>query len=201
MKLLLRPMQAEDVDQVAAIDERCFRPPWPKRSWREELAMSNHSHMVVLSDGPLSWTKSWRLRLPGRRQATERVVGYGGMWLVAGEAHISTLATHHDHRSRGYGELLLAALIHRALSRKATSIVLEVRESNHVARNLYHKFGFRLFGMKSGYYREGNEDGCDMRLDLDDSAARAHVLRCCQMICARLPHEDRFNSLAVSRHN
>lgn len=199
MKLLLRAMRAEDIGQVVAIDADCFRPPWPKHSWREELAMGGHSHMVVLSDGPLARSGGWLLRLAGRRVATERVVGYGGMWLAAGEAHISTLATHRDHRSRGYGALLLAALIRRALLRKACIVVLEVRESNRVARKLYHKFGFRLFAMKSGYYREGNEDGCDMRLDLDDPAARAHALRCCQAIDARLPHEDRFNVLPTPR--
>lgn len=196
MTLLLRAMRAEDIDQVAAIDAECFRPPWPKHSWRDELAMGGHSHLVVLSDGLLARSGGWLLRLAGRRAATERVVGYGGMWLAAGEAHVSTLATHRDHRGRGYGALLLAALIRRALVRRADIVVLEVRESNRVARNLYRSFGFRLFGMKSGYYRVGNEDGCDMRLDLDDPAARAHALRCCQAIEARLPYEDRFNLLA-----
>lgn len=197
MSLLLRPMLAGDIDQVTAIDEQCFRPPWPRRSWREELAMPVHSHLVVLSDGHLARASGWRrhLRLPGRRPR-ERIVGYGGMWLVAGEAHISTLATHPDCRSRGYGELLLAALIRRALQRGALLVVLEVRESNRIARNLYQKYGFRLHGMKSGYYREGNEDGCDMRLDLGDPGARDQVSRCSQALHAGLPHEDRFSLTA-----
>ncbi len=195
MNVHMRPMRPEDIDQVAAIDARCFRPPWPKHSWRDELGMRNHSHLVVLCDGLLRRPAGWRrhLRLPRSRSPDERVVGYGGMWLIAGEAHVSTLATHPDHRGLGYGELLLAALVRRALARQATSVVLEVRESNRVARNLYHKFGFRLFGMKAGYYREGNEDGCDMRLDLGDPVARDQALQQCNSIRAKVVHVDSFN--------
>ncbi|MDE0610799.1 MAG: ribosomal protein S18-alanine N-acetyltransferase [Anaerolineaceae bacterium] len=200
MSVQLRPMRPEDIDQVAAIDTHCFRPPWPKRSWRDEIGMRNHSHLVVLCDGLVPRSPGWRrhLRLPGTRTPTERVVGYGGMWLIAGEAHISTLATHPDHRGLGYGELLLAALIRRALARQASSVVLEVRESNRVARNLYHKFGFRLYGMKAGYYREGNENGCDMRLELGDAGARDRVLQHCNAIRARVSHVDAFNLMPQS---
>jgi len=200
MSVQLRPMRPEDIDQVAAIDTHCFRPPWPKRSWRDEIGMRNHSHLVVLCDGLVPRPPGWRrhLRLPGARTPTERVVGYGGMWLIAGEAHISTLATHPDHRGLGYGELLLAALIRRALARQASSVVLEVRESNRVARNLYHKFGFRLYGMKAGYYREGNEDGCDMRLELGGPGVRDQVLQHCNATRARVNHVDAFNLMPQS---
>ncbi|MCY3947003.1 MAG: ribosomal protein S18-alanine N-acetyltransferase [Anaerolineaceae bacterium] len=200
MSVQLRPMRPEDIVQVAAIDAHCFRPPWPKRSWRDEIGMRNHSHLVVLCDGLVPRPPGWRrhLRLPGARTPAELVVGYGGMWLIAGEAHISTLATHPDHRGLGYGELLLAALIRRALVRQASSVVLEVRESNRVARNLYHKYEFRLFGMKAGYYREGNEDGCDMRLDLGDAGVRDRVLQHCDAIRVRVSHVDAFNLMPLS---
>ena len=200
MSVQLRPMRPEDIDQVAAIDAHCFRPPWPRRSWRDEIGMRNHSHLVVLCDGLAPRPPGWRrhLRLPGARTPVERVVGYGGMWLIAGEAHISTLATHPDHRGLGYGELLLAALIRRALARQASSVVLEVRESNRVARNLYHKYGFRLYGMKAGYYREGNEDGCDMRLELAEPGVREQVLQHCNATRARVHHVDLFNLMPLS---
>ena len=194
MSLLLRAMRHADIDQVVAIDEQCFRPPWPKRSWRVELAAS-HSHMLVLSEGSLPREQGWRsrLRIPGRRLPAERVLGYGGMWLVADEGHISTLATHPQHRGQGYGELLLSALIRRALARRASLIVLEVRESNRVARDLYQKYGFQLFGIKSRYYREGNEDACDMRLDMNDPAACRMVQQRSSAIHLRLAHADRFS--------
>ena len=196
MSLLLRSMRHADIDQVAAIDEQCFRPPWPKRSWRVELAAS-HSHMLVLSDGSLPQAQDWRsrLRIPGRRLPPERVLGYGGMWLVADEGHISTLATHPQQRGQGYGELLLSSLIRRALAQRATLVVLEVRESNRIARDLYQKYGFQLFGMKSRYYREGNEDACEMRLDLKGPAARILVQQRSSAIHARLPHADRFSPI------
>ena len=194
MSLVLRRMRPADIDQVVAIDEQCFRPPWPKHSWRHELAES-HSHMLVLGDGVPPPAAGWRsrLRLPGGRPPAGRVLGYGGMWLIAGEGHICTLATHPAQRGRGYGELLLSALIRHALARKATTLVLETRESNYIARALYEKYCFRLARMKARYYREGNEDACDMRLDLRDAAALARLRQRCAAIRARLPHEDHFS--------
>ena len=192
MSLVLRDMCPADLDQVMAIDRHCFRPPWPRHSWRHELDATNTSHLVVLGDGTLQRGSGWRghLRL---RPARERVLGYAGMWLAAGEAHVSTLATHPQQRGKGYGELLLVALLRRALTRHADIIVLEVRRSNRVARNLYEKYGFRLYGIKRGYYREGNEDGCDMRIELADPAARTGLLQRCAAIRARLSHVDCFN--------
>lgn len=199
MSLLLRAMRLEDLDQVVAIDKHCFRPSWPRSSWRHELATTHASHLVVLSDGNLPQATGWRSRLRalGGRMPAEKVLGFGGMWLVAGEAHISTLATHPQQRGHGYGELLLAALIRRALERKAVIVVLEVRKSNSVARGLYEKYGFHLFGIKSGYYRVGNEDACDMRLDLADAAMHNRVLQHCSAIQARLPHADRFSPASL----
>ncbi len=200
MSLLLRAMRSEDLDQVVAIDKHCFRPSWSKSSWRHELATTHTSHLVVLSDGTLPQATGWRSRLRalGGRMPAEKVLGYGGMWLVAGEAHISTLAIHPQQRGHGYGELLLAALTRRALERKASLVVLEVRESNSVARRLYEKYGFRLCGIKGGYYREGNEDACDMRLDLADAALHNRVLQRCSAIQARLPHADRFSPVSIA---
>ena len=35
---------------------------------------------------------------------------------------------------------------------------LEVRVSNTVAKNLYHKYGFVIVGRRPRYYRDNNED-------------------------------------------
>lgn len=45
---------------------------------------------------------------------------YGGMWYIAGEAHISTIAVHPKGRGHGWGEILLAGMVRRG-------IVLEAR--------------------------------------------------------------------------
>jgi len=69
-------------------------------------------------------------------------------------------------RRGGLGTRLLAALFDHARSAAATSIFLEVRESNLPARRLYEKFGFHPSGQRPRYYRDPAEDAVLYRLDL-----------------------------------
>lgn len=93
-----------------------------------------------------------------------KIVAYGGLWRIVEEAHISTIASHINFRGRGYGELALVSMVRRGFTLGADYIALEVRMSNFVAQNLYHKHGFRVFAIKNRYYRDNGEDAYDMRL-------------------------------------
>jgi ribosomal-protein-alanine N-acetyltransferase len=85
-------------------------------------------------------------------------LGYGGFWLIAGEAHISTLAVTPDRRKQGLGELLLWSMLKRAASMDAFEATLEVRVSNDVAQKLYQKYGFEKVGQRRRYYQDNGED-------------------------------------------
>ena len=180
MSLNLRYMQLSDIRQVAAIDVICFEPPWPYESYTFEINESNVSHMVVLdrqidaASPPATRRQSLRSRLRGRLRGEERrrfstgdILGYGGLWKIEGEAHISTIAIHPENRGLGYGEILLAGMFGKAVRLNAEFIVLEVRVSNTVAQALYKKYGFSRIGRKKNYYRADNEDAWDMRVALD----------------------------------
>jgi ribosomal-protein-alanine N-acetyltransferase len=63
-----------------------------------------------------------------------------------------------EHRRAGIGGQLVGALLHQAASTGATSVLLEVRESNEPARQLYKKFGFIEAGQRPKYYESPAED-------------------------------------------
>jgi len=180
MTLTLRYMKTSDVKQVSAIDHLSFTPPWPTDSYNFEINQSTVSHMVVLEDcvppddqtaAPSNdriWERIARWLNPETPAPDRVIVGYGGLWKIAEEAHISTIATHPDYRGNGYGEMLLAGMYGKALSLNAEYIVLEVRVSNHVAQRLYTKYGFTRHGVKERYYRSDNEDAYDMRVNFED---------------------------------
>ena len=86
------------------------------------------------------------------------VVGYGGLWLMVDEAHISTLASHPHWRGRGIGELLLLAMLDGAAEIGGNVVTLEVRVSNISAQKLYRKYGFEVVGRRKGYYSDNGED-------------------------------------------
>ncbi len=180
MSLTLRYMQLSDIRQVATIDVMCFDPPWSHESYAFEINESNVSHMVVLEEiiglAPPEPTRrrSWldRLRRKGRGAVSALdgsgvILGYGGLWKIEGEAHVSTIAIDPAWRGKGYGEILLAGMFGKALQLKAQYIVLEVRVSNSIAQSLYRKYGFSRVRRRKNYYRSDNEDAWDMRVALD----------------------------------
>lgn len=177
MTLTLRYMRLPDIPEVTVIDQASFDPAWSARSYQFEISESTYSYMVVLEYEDAKIAPGWRRLVPGLNGAhtdDRRVVGYGGLWNIMDEAHISTIATHPEYRGRGWGEIVLAGMIRRAMFLEAEYMVLEVRVSNIVAQNLYLKYGFKTLGTKPKYYHNNGEDAYDMRLNLDHRYYRAH---------------------------
>lgn len=177
MSLTLRYMQLPDIPQVVTIDNLAFDPPWSARSYSYEVSESNYSHMVVLEQEDAARpVNGWRRivqNLSGAREPEKHILGYGGLWHIMDEAHISTIATHPDFRGRGLGEVLLAGMIRRALTLKADYLVLEVRVSNTTAQNLYTKYDFKTVGVKRRYYHNNGEDAYEMHLYFEAPDFRA----------------------------
>ena len=180
MTLILRYMNYADISQVVAIDKQVFSMPWTAKSYAYEIGESPYSHMVVLEDSPQNPTRQptfgsgWKglvRKLTGNGHLNAnpaQLVSYGGMWSILDEAHISTVATDPVFQGKGYGELMLAAMVRRAITLNAGYAVLEVRVGNVVAQNLYHKYDFKIVYTKKHYYHNNREDAYDMRLELNN---------------------------------
>jgi ribosomal-protein-alanine N-acetyltransferase len=69
------------------------------------------------------------------------------------------------HR-RGIASLLIAELVRQARAHHASTIFLEVRQSNAPARALYKSLGFEEHGLRKGYYQNPFEDAILCRLSL-----------------------------------
>jgi ribosomal-protein-alanine N-acetyltransferase len=148
-----------DLDAVQEIERRSFRTPWPAHAYRTELETNRLATYLVA-------------------RLDDRVVGYGGMWLMVDEAHVTTFAVDPDYRRRRIGERLLLALLDLAASRNAREATLEVRLSNLAARKLYEKYGFRPVGLRPRYYSDDNEDALIMTTEpLTEPAMRDRISR------------------------
>lgn len=60
---------------------------------------------------------------------------------AAGTPHLAGVATHPDHRGRGYGEAVTAALTRRAVRTEGVC-TLGMYSHNDVARRLYERLGY-----------------------------------------------------------
>lgn len=180
MTLSLRYMRLPDIPFVVDIDKQSFNPAWSARSYQYEINESTYSHMVTLerTGGKPTGLRKLLNTLNSSANGDEKapllpeIVGYGGLWSILDEAHISTIAAHPKERGRGYGEILLVGMIRKAYALDASYLVLEVRVSNIVAQNLYKKYGFVIFSVKPRYYHSDGEDAYDMRLNLTDADYR-----------------------------
>ena len=141
----IRRMTLDDLAQVVAIDTASFSLPWPERSFRFEI-----------TDNPAS--RAWVAEIDGK------IVGMIVAWLLVDEAHIATLATHPAFRRQGIARKLLIFSLQSMMSEGALTSVLEVRESNAAAQEMYRKFGFEESGRRPRYYRDNDEDAILMTL-------------------------------------
>lgn len=197
--LTVRYMDMLDISQVMEIDTVSFNPPWPERSYGFELTQSQVSYMLVIEKFEQQVIKGWRRWLnklfrPNRHSEMKSViVGYGGLWQVVEEAHISTIAAHPEYRGQKYGEILLVCMLRRAIMLQAEYVVLEVRVSNMIAQSLYKKYNFEIHGVKKGYYHHDKEDAYDMRLMLiPENISKVQQLY--TILCDKLNFRDIYSN-------
>ena len=83
-------------------------------------------------------------------------------WLGEGTGHLGNLAVVPGRRRRGIARRLVEDLLDRARGLGIDALALEVRVSNFPAQGLYRAHGFRLAGLRRGYYRDTGEDALVM---------------------------------------
>jgi [ribosomal protein S18]-alanine N-acetyltransferase len=82
------------------------------------------------------------------------------------EWEIENVVVDDQTRRNRIGSSLVRRLVQEALTAGASSIILEVRESNLPALRLYENIGFRSEGRRKSYYQDPVEDALLYRLSL-----------------------------------
>lgn len=146
----MRPMRADDLDAVMAIELRAYPFPWTRG---------------IFDDCLRAAYPAWLLHLDGR------IAGYGVLSIAAGEAHVLNVCVDPDLQGHGHGRRLFRALIDIGRKLGAQRVFLEVRPSNPAAVALYHDEGFNEIGRRPRYYpaHNGREDAIVMARELFDA--------------------------------
>ncbi|GBD19643.1 Ribosomal-protein-alanine acetyltransferase [bacterium HR28] len=200
-RYVLAPMRSDDVPEVAQLERRCFTNPWPESAYYRELREPDRNYYIVLrwqaspsevepEPAVSGGTLARLLRMARPRASTQPVVGFAGMWVIYGEAHVTTIAVAPEHRRLGLGEVLFLTLISEAIRRGAEFVTLEVRVSNVPAQSLYAKYGFTRRGVRPRYYSDNAEDAYIMTSPpLRDPNYRQQLLQLRDQLLARLAAE------------
>lgn len=189
-------MEERDLNQAAEVEKDAFPTLFPSTPFRRELNNKIAHYLVLsrCEEGdsadpalpPLPYPDShpgngrpllnrmvsgaarriWRQRNPSWQPGDEFIAGFVGIWRMVDEAHIVSIGVRTEYRGLGLGELLLLAVIEQAIEHELRHVTLEVRVSNHVAQNLYKKYGFTERGLRKGYYTDNREDALIMTTPL-----------------------------------
>lgn len=146
--LRFEALQEEHIPKILEIEAVTNTAPWSERAFRNELSHNDRVFIVAISGGG--------------------VVGYGGVWLVIDEAHVTTLAVAESERKQGIGEKMMIELLEKSKEAGMVCSTLEVRAGNEPAIKLYEKLGYKETARRKGYYPDNKEDAIVMWMyDLD----------------------------------
>jgi ribosomal-protein-alanine N-acetyltransferase len=146
-KILIRPMGAEDIAQVTAIEVEVTPEPWNFKQFQQSL--EDHQCLVAcLQDAdPM---------VP---------IGYMVLATVLDQVEILNIAIDPKYQGHSLGSQLLNNGL-QSLPGIIEKVLLEVRVSNFPAISLYFNYGFIEVGRRRDYYRTefGREDAILMTL-------------------------------------
>ena len=182
MDVLLRRLQAGDIDQVIELEREAFSPLWITTPFKRELNNRYACYLVacepVDEDEPPAgiqseaskslWSRvvtSAQRLVPsnhGDSAPSSPIAGYVSVWYQGEEAHITEIAVREGRRGNGIGELLLIGSLREAVQYGSKVMTLEARVSNFIAQRLYEKYGFKNVGTRKAYYSDNREDAVIM---------------------------------------
>lgn len=144
------PLRRSDARRCAEIERELFAgdDPWSANAFHAELDAGYHYLGAYAESGLLA--------------------GYAGIALLgrAGdyEAEVHTIGVAKAWQGTGIGALLLDGVLAFADEYRAP-VYLEVRTDNRPAMLLYQRRGFRVLGVRKGYYQPSGADAYTMVRD------------------------------------
>lgn len=142
--LRFEALRTEHITQILPIESESHGAPWTHKSFTNELINPHSIFLVALVEGS--------------------VAGYGGIWMVIDEAHVTTLTVSSTQRRQGIGKALMIELLKQAKAAGMVCSTLEVRAGNDAAIRLYEELGYAVTARRKSYYPDNNEDALVMWL-------------------------------------
>lgn len=142
--MICRDMEERDLLEIVAIEEENFSQPWTREDFLHSIKKDSDIYLVI--------------------EENNEILGYCGLWGVAGEGQINNVAVKKSYQSKGIGLYMMSQLISTGKSQGLQAFTLEVRESNEKAIALYQKLNFEICGIRRGFYDKPKENALIMWL-------------------------------------
>ena len=150
--VLIRPATADDVPLMRALEQQAEGAAhWAEREYDALFAPDAPPRIALVAVSESGATQLY---------------GFVIARCAVDDWEIENVVVAREHRRLGIATKLMRELLTQAHVGGATSVLLEVRESNLAARRLYEKLGFSQQGRRSNYYREPTEDALLLRISI-----------------------------------
>jgi ribosomal-protein-alanine N-acetyltransferase len=143
----LRRLTLPDLGDIEDVERRAYATGWSRSMFAGELAKPS-SYCVGAWDAD-----------------SNTLVGYLIVSRYVDAWHVMNLAVDEPYRGHGVARRLLDDLFRSTESDAMRGYTLEVRVSNARAIHVYEGAGFRITGMRRGYYTDNREDAYVMWKD------------------------------------
>lgn len=142
-KIIISKATVEDAPGIAVVEKSSFSMPWSEKAILESMQLKNYIFL--------------------KAEADNRVIGYIGFFFSVDSGDVTNIAVLPEYRRQGVGKQLLVKLIDECRNQKISSLLLEVRETNLGAMELYRKTGFEKIGVRKNFYEKPVENAVLMQ--------------------------------------
>ncbi len=144
--MLIRSATPQDITAIRALEQPATNAAhWPMREYEVVFAPEAPRRVALVAE-----------------DEEQQICGFVVARCGVDEWEIENVVVAPARRRRGIGRELVRMVV-RLAGAAAAAVLLEVRESNTAARQLYEKFGFVEIGRRPGYYHDPVEDALLLR--------------------------------------
>lgn len=139
--MIIRRVKKEDFEQVFALEQSCFKDPYPRKHLEYEFSSNPVNIFLVAED-------------------EKQIVGFIDFLITFNSATIVQIAVKNEYRNKGIATMLLKEMestFPKDIDDVVENVTLEVRETNKAALNLYKKNGYEIIVTKKHYYPDGED--------------------------------------------
>lgn len=147
LPISFRAMTRNDLPQVTAIEQSSTPHPWRESHFADSIK-TGYQCLVAELDG--------------------KIIGHAVIMIAVDQADLLIITIDQAFQGQGYGQQLLNQVMEVASEKQCHTLLLDVRQSNNKAFNLYLNTGFSEIGIRRNYYPAGGgrEDAIIMAMDL-----------------------------------
>ncbi|MBA47185.1 MAG: hypothetical protein CL893_03755 [Dehalococcoidia bacterium] len=166
-KIKFRNAILSDAKQLSNVESNIFSLDKVNTNFEREIEKENKKIYVCTFENTISNSSNLMgkiskfLNINSKQNISykqeEIIIGYIKIWKIMEDLHIEQIGVLETFQRQGIGEKLLKLSINYSVQENINKIMLECRQSNTSAINLYKKYLFEITSIRKNYYPFNNK--------------------------------------------